>query len=78
MKNIEVYRAVYKDNFRIWIEFNDNKSGIIDFENELWGKIFEPLKNIEYFKNFKISDITNTIEWVNGADFAPEFLYSQL
>ena len=56
MKNIEVYRAVYKDNFRIWIEFNDNKSGIIDFENELWGKIFEPLKNIEYFKNFKISD----------------------
>jgi hypothetical protein len=40
----------------------------------LWGEIFIPLKNIDYFKKFKLNPFT--IEWENGADFAPEFLYN--
>lgn len=78
MKNIEVVKAEYRSNYKIWIEFNDAKSSIIDLENDLWGKIFEPLKDKEYFKNFRISEITNTLEWSNGADFAPEYLYSKI
>ena len=41
-------------------------------EKELWGKIFEPLKNKDFFKTFTLNPFT--IEWSNGADFAPEFL----
>jgi hypothetical protein len=78
MKNIEVVKAEYKSNYKIWIEFNDAKSSIVDLENDLWGKVFEPLKDKEYFKNFRISEITNTLEWSNGADFAPEYLYSKI
>ena len=37
------------------------------------GEIFQPLKEINYFKTFLIK--FNTIEWDNGADFAPEYLY---
>ena len=40
---------------------------------ELNGKIFQPLKDNNYFKTFSIK--FNTIEWDNGADFAPEYLY---
>jgi len=28
---------------------------------------------LDYFKNFQIK--YNTIEWENGADYAPEYLY---
>ena len=78
MKNLEVTKAKYVENHKIWLEFNNEKSGIVDLENDLWGKVFEPLKDVNYFKNFVISDISNTLEWQNGADFAHEFLYSKL
>jgi hypothetical protein len=72
---IEVTQAKYIDDYKIWLEFNDGKNGIADLSKSLWGKMFEPLKNIENFKAFELSAIMNTITWINGADFAPEYLY---
>ena len=75
---IEVINAKYIDNYNIWLEFNDGKKGVADLEDTLWGQIFEPLKNKETFKNFKISETLGTICWQNGADLAPEYLYDIL
>jgi len=41
--------------------------------NELNGTVFNPLKDKNNFRKFSI--VFNTIEWENGADFAPEYLY---
>ena len=49
------------------------KKGIVDLENNLDKKIFEPLKDKSFFKNFNLNNWT--IEWENGADFSPEFLH---
>ncbi|MBK8806044.1 MAG: DUF2442 domain-containing protein [Bacteroidales bacterium] len=70
---LEVKKAEYLIDFKIFIEFSDGVSKTIDLEKELDGTVFEPLRNIEYFKTFTIK--FNTIEWDNGADFAPEYLY---
>ena len=37
------------------------------------GYVYIPLKDIDYFRNYSIK--FNTVEWDNGADFAPEYLY---
>jgi len=70
---LEVEKANYINDFVIQISFNDGTSKIVNLQEYLLGEVFEPLKDKNYFKNFKLS--LNTIAWENGADFAPEFLY---
>ncbi|WP_037316498.1 DUF2442 domain-containing protein [Salegentibacter sp. Hel_I_6] len=74
MKVIRIISADYLEDYKIKLKFNDGLEKRIDLEKELYGEIFEPLKNMDYFKNFSLNHFT--IEWPNGADFAPEFLYN--
>lgn len=68
-----VIRAEYRDGFRIHLTFNDNSEKTIDFRPWLEGQIFEPLKDLNYFRRFFLEG--GTVVWPNGADIAPETLY---
>ena len=68
----------YVSEFKLWLEFEDGREGIIDLENELWGEVFESLRNRREFKKFQMDRELNTIRWGTGADFAPEFLYEKV
>ena len=70
---LHVENAKYLNDYKLELKFNNNEIKNVDLKNELYGDIFEPLKKQSYFKDFFISH--NTIEWKNGADFAPEFLF---
>ncbi len=70
----EVTKAEYVDNYKVRLWFNDQVVKVVDLLPFLKGKVFEPLKNKDYFKSFTVK--YNTIEWDNGADFAPEYLYT--
>ena len=70
---LEVTKAEYLEGYKIKLFFNDGVVMIADLYSSLNGEVFAPLKDIEYFKKFTIK--FNTIEWENGADFAPEYLY---
>ncbi len=70
--------ARYVHEYTIWIRFNDGTEGEIDLKNELWGEVFEPLKDVEQFKKFRVDPDLRTIVWENGADLAPEFLYENV
>ena len=65
--------AKYISGYRNTLEFNNGTSGEVNFEGQFQEAIFQPSREKKYFKNFKLGDWT--IEWKNGADFAPEFLY---
>ena len=73
MAVVWVTEANYIKDYQLELTFNDGASGIVDLEDHLNGKIFEPLKNIDYFKKFELDSWTLT--WPNESDFAPEFLY---
>jgi len=70
---LEISKAEYLDNYRIKLLFNNGIIKIVDLQSELTGKVYEPLRQLDYFKKFKVK--YNTIEWANGADYAPEYLY---
>ena len=71
---LKVINIEYIKDYIVKIKFNDNYEKIIDLKNELDGEIFEPLKNIDEFKQFGIN--CNAISWDNGADIAAEYLYN--
>jgi hypothetical protein len=70
--------ARYVQDYIIWLRFNDGSDGEVDLKDELWGPVFEPLKDPQSFRNFKVHPELHTIVWDNGADLSPEFLYKSL
>ena len=70
--------AKYRRDYRIWLKFADGVEGEVDLETELWGEVFQPLKDKARFAEFSLNKELGTITWPNGADFAPEFLYQKL
>ena len=73
---IHVINARYCGEYKVWLSFNDGTEGEVDLASELYGQVFEPLKDKEFFKSFELEG--HTLSWSNGADFAPEFLYEQI
>jgi hypothetical protein len=70
--------AKYRRDYCIWIKFADGVEGEVDRGAELWGEVFQPLKDQSRFAEFYLDKELETIVWPNGADFAPEFLYQKL
>ena len=72
----EVTRAEYLSEYKISVLFNDGVKKTIDFRSILFENdypAFRPLKNIEIFRNFIVTD---TLEWDDGnIDIAPEAIY---
>ena len=68
----------YISDYKVWLRFDDGKEGQIDLKDELWGEVFEPLKDLSVFKKVRLDRELGTICWENGADFSPKFLYDNL
>ncbi len=72
---LHITSVTYLGDYRLRVEFSNGAAKDIDLKKELYGEVFEPLQDLEFFKQVMVNPDTNTIEWPNGADFAPEFLY---
>ena len=73
---IWVVKVELKDDYNVFVEFNDGMSGIIDFQEKLLNdnrQIIKDLLDINKFRTVKLD--LDTLCWDNGVDFAPEYLY---
>jgi len=69
-----VVRAQYRGAHRIHLLFNDGTEGTVSFRRWLKGPVFAPLHDLDYFRRFFVDG--GTVTWPNGADIAPETLYT--
>jgi len=65
------------EGYRVFLRFDDGVQGEIDLEPLLspFDGVFAPLREPARFREVFVDD-GGTIAWRNGADLAPEILYS--
>ena len=70
----QIIEARYVSGYCIELLFNTGLRKTVDFSHWLKGPVFEPLTNRTEFRKFFIAG--GTVCWPNGADIAPETLFS--
>ncbi len=61
--------------YTLEVHFRDGQCRVIDCTSEVYGEVFEPLKDPAFFAKAFIDPESHTVAWPNGADLAPEWLY---
>lgn len=63
----------YIKGYELLVTFSDGNKKIVDLLPYLTGEVFGELLDRDKFIQYGLTRVT--IEWANGADLAPEFLY---
>lgn len=63
----------YVKDYELFVTFNNGDRKKVDLKPYLTGEVFGELLDRNKFIQYGLNRVT--IEWANGADLAPEFLY---
>ena len=58
------------------LTFKDGTRKRVNLLPLLEGPVFEPLRDPKYFATVELDSVAGTVVWPNGADIAPETLYT--
>jgi hypothetical protein len=65
------------EDYVVHVRFEDGVTADVDLSYlPEHGGVFEPLRQIEFFRRLRADAEAGTIVWPNDADIAPETLYS--
>jgi hypothetical protein len=70
---LKIIDVDYLKDYQLLLTFNSGEIKKVDLKDKLESELFEPLKDITLFKQYGL--LNGNIEWINGADFAQEYLY---
>nr|VFK17260.1 MAG: Protein of unknown function (DUF2442) [Candidatus Kentron sp. LPFa] len=70
-----VKKVSARDNYRIFIEFDNNERGTLDMTPYLNFGIFHRIKDPDLFRQVRVA--FDTVEWGNGIDLDPSFVYEK-
>ena len=74
----DVVEVRHVRDYIVWLRFQDGPSGEVDIEPSFRGPVFEPLRDLDLFKQVRVEPEIGTIVWPNSADVAPETLYDRV
>ncbi|MGI8801434.1 MAG: DUF2442 domain-containing protein [Solirubrobacteraceae bacterium] len=65
------------ERFEVRVRFDDGTSADVDLGYLVeYGGVFEPLRDLDFFRQLRADPEGGTIVWPNDADLAPETLYA--
>ena len=67
--------VIPNDNYELLLTFSNGEQRRFDATQLLDIKVFEPLKNLSFFKSVKVE--FGTIVWPQDIDYCPDTLYAQ-
>lgn len=66
------------DGHTVHVRFEDGLEAEVDLSYLLdYGGVFEPLRDVGYFRQLRADPEAGTIVWPNEADITPESLYAR-
>jgi len=74
----EVSEGTWIGGYTLDLCFTDGTEVDVNLEKELYGTVFEALREPAVFREFYVDPELHTVAWPNGADFTPEFLYERI
>jgi hypothetical protein len=74
----DVVEVRYVRDYIVWLRFQDGTVGEVDISASFRGPVFEPLRDVAFFKQVRVDPEIGTIVWPNGADVAPEVLHDRV
>lgn len=64
--------------YLVRVRFADGVEGEVDLSYlREYGGVFEPIKDLDYFRRLRADPEARTIVWPNQADIAPETIYAR-
>ena len=57
------------------LAFDNGTRKRVNLRRELYGVVFEPLRDPAYFAQAYLDPDSRTVAWPDGADFAPDYLF---
>ena len=67
------------EGFVLRVGFDDGTTRDVNLADELWGPVFEPLRNDpQLFRQVQVDRELGTVVWPNGADLDPDVLHGDL
>ncbi len=74
---IKVIAVEARANYTLALTFNDGLHGELCIKDRLFGVMFEPLKDMEFFSKVSV-DAYGAVSWPNEADLAPDVLHDKV
>ena len=73
---LRIVEADVRAPYQLHLKFSDGIQKTVNVLKLFKGPVFEQLKDPNEFNKMKLDEVCGTVVWPNGADIAPETLYS--
>lgn len=74
----KIVEAEPRDDYRLWVRFEDGVEGEVDLSDLVGEGVFEGWEEAAEFRKVSIDEETDTVAWPGDIELCPDSLYDDL